>query len=93
MQQYFLKKECRELHAFPHVIEFGLKKNNTIYLDSFKKETSQFLRFYYVFDGRFNWVIGDQHLILYPGDLAIILPGQSFGGEKDLLDRGTISWM
>lgn len=93
MQQYFLKKECRELHALPHVIEFGLKKNNTIYLDSFKKETSQFLRFYYVFDGRFNWVIGDQHLILYPGDLAIILPGQSFGGEKDLLDRGTISWM
>ena len=93
MNQYFLRKECKELHAFPHVVEFGLKKNNTIQFDSFKKETCEFLRFYYVVDGRFDWMIEEQHHILYPGDLAIILPGQSFGGEKDLLDIGTVSWM
>ena len=93
MTQYFFKKECKELHAFPHIVEFALKKIDTVQFDSLKKGTSRFLRFYYVVDGRFDWMIQDQHHILYPGDVAIILPGQSFGGEKDLLDRGTVSWM
>jgi AraC-like DNA-binding protein len=93
MNQYFLKKECKELHAFPHINEFAFKKNNTIHFDSLKKETSHFLRLYYVIDGRFDWTIEGQHHILYPGDLAVILPGQCFGGEKDLLDIGTVSWL
>lgn len=93
MNQYLLKKECKELHAFPHIREFALKKINTIQFDSFRKETSEILRFYYVVDGRFDWLINNEHHILYPEDLAIILPGQSFGGEKDLLDIGTISWL
>lgn len=93
MNQYLLKKDCKELHAFPHIIEFGLKKIQTIQFDSLKKESSGFLRFYYVIDGRFDWIIDKQHHILYPGDLAVVLPGQSFGGEKDLLDIGTVSWI
>lgn len=93
MNQYFLKKECKELHAFPHIIEFALRKTNTVQFDSLKKEISEFLRFYYVIDGRFDWIINGEHHILYPDDLAIILPGQSFGGEKDLLDIGTVSWI
>lgn len=93
MNQYFLKKECKELHAFHHITEFALKKTSTIQFDSFKRETSAFLRFYYVIDGRFEWIIKDQRYILYPGDLAIILPGQNFGGEKDFLEIGTVSWL
>jgi len=93
MNQYFIKKECKELDAFPHIIEFASKKINTIQFDSLKKVRSDYFRFYYVIDGRFDWIIDDQHHILYPGDLAVILPGQSFGGEKDLLDIGTISWL
>ena len=85
MNQCYLKKECKELHAFPHIIEFGFKKINTIQFDSFNKEDSEFIRFYYVFDGRFDWTIDDEHYILYPGDLAVILPGQTVGGEKDFL--------
>jgi AraC-like DNA-binding protein len=93
MNQYFLKKESKELHAFPHIIEFALKKISTIQFDSLKKECSDFLRFYYVIDGRFDWTIDEQHYMLYPGDLAIILPGQNFGGQKDLLDIGAVLWM
>lgn len=93
MNQYVLKKECKDLHAFPHIIEFGIKKITTIQFDSLKKETSDWLRFYYVIDGRFEWVIDGQHNVLYPGDLAIILPGQPFGGEKDLFDIGNVSWL
>jgi hypothetical protein len=93
MNQFLLKKECKELHAFPHIIEFALKKVSSIQFDSLKKQISGFLRFYYVMEGRFEWMIDGQHYILYPGDLAVILPGQSFGGEKDLLDIGGITWL
>jgi len=93
MNQYCFKKECKELHAFPHIIEFALRKISTIQFDSFKKETSDFLRFYYVIDGRFDWIIKEEHHILYPGDLAVVLPGETFGGDKGFLDIGTVSWM
>ena len=93
MNQYLLKKECKELHAFPHIVEFALKKINTIQFDSFKRETSELLRLYYIIDGRFDWTVDDQHHLLYPGDLAVILPGQCFGGEKNFLDIGTVSWV
>jgi AraC-like DNA-binding protein len=93
MNQYFLKKDCKELHAFPHIAEFAIKKITTIQFDSLKKEKADSFRFYYVIDGKFDWTIENQNYILYPGDLAIVLPGQFFGGEKDLLDIGTVSWL
>jgi hypothetical protein len=93
MNQYLFKRDCKELNPFPHIIEFASKKNSVIQFDSFKKHVSEFLCFYYVIDGRFDWMIDDRHYILYPGDLAVILPGQKFGGKKDLLDIGTVLWM
>lgn len=93
MNQFLLKKDCRELAAFPHIIEFASKKIAVIQFDSLKKQASEFLRLYYVMDGRFDWMIEEKHYILYPGDLAVILPGQPFGGEKELLDIGTVSWL
>ncbi|HEX6168823.1 MAG TPA: AraC family transcriptional regulator [Chitinophagaceae bacterium] len=93
MNQYSFKKECDELHAFSHIIEFASKKINTIQFDTLKKQSADYFRYYYVNDGRFDWVIDEKHYVLFPGDLAVILPGQSFGGEKDFLDIGTISWM
>jgi len=93
MNQFLLKKESKELQLFPHIIEFGSKKSSTILFNSLKKESSKSLRFSYVVDGKYEWIIDQQHYILYPGDLAIILPGQLFGGEKDFLDIGTISWL
>lgn len=93
MNQFLLKKESKELHAFPHIIEFALKKVSSIQFDSLKKQISGFLRFYYVMEGRYEWLIDGQHYVLYPGDLAVILPGQNFGGEKDFLDIGGITWL
>jgi AraC-like DNA-binding protein len=93
MNVFLLKKESKELQLFSHIIEFAFKKSATIQFDSLKKETSKYLRFYYVVDGKFEWIIDGQHHILYPGDLAVILPGKIFGGEKDFLDIGTVSWL
>ena len=91
--QFLLQRGCRELELFPHIIEFAFKKINTIQFDSLKKESSAFLRIFYIVDGRFDWVINEEQYILYPGDLAIIFPGQRFGAEKNFLDIGTVSWI
>ena len=93
MNVFLLKKESKELQLFSHIIEFAFKKSATIQFDSLKKETSKYMRLYYVVDGKFEWIIDGQHHILYPGDLAVILPGKIFGGEKDFLDIGTVSWL
>ena len=93
MNVFLLKKESKELQLFSHIIEFAFKKSTTIQFDSLKKETSKYLRVYYVVDGKFEWIIDEQHYILYPGDLAVVLPGKIFGGEKGFLDIGTVSWL
>jgi len=93
MNQCFFTKDSPELQPFPHIVEFVLKKSNTIQFDSLKKNTSGFLRLYYVVDGRFGWMVDDKNYVLFPGDLAIVLPGQRFGGEKDFLDLGTVVWL
>ncbi|MBC7827791.1 MAG: AraC family transcriptional regulator [Chitinophagaceae bacterium] len=93
MNQFILKKGCTELLLFPHIVEFALKKSTTIQFNSLKTAATDPLRIYYIVDGKFEWIIDEQHYILYPGDLAIILPGQLLGGEKDFLDIGTVTWL
>jgi AraC-like DNA-binding protein len=93
MNSYVLKKECEELHPFPHISEFALRKISTVQIDSFNRESSECLRICYVLEGRFEWLIDDRHHILYPGDVAIILPNQSLAGEKGFLDIGALCWL
>jgi AraC-like DNA-binding protein len=93
MNQYLLRKDSKELQAFPYIIELAFKKNTTIQFDSLKKNSIDFLRFYYVVDGKFEWIIDNECYVLYPGDVALILPNQVFGGEKDFMDIGTAAWL
>lgn len=93
MNQFIFNRGCTELFPLPHILEFALKKNTTIQFDSLNPEIAEPLRLYYIIDGKFEWIIEAQHFILYPGDLAIILPGQTFGGKKGFLDIGTITWL
>ncbi len=94
MNQYLLHHQhSKELEMFPHLLELAIKKNTTIQLNSLSSSVSDSIRIYYVLEGKFEWVIQDRHSILYPGDLAIILPQQTFRGEKDFLDIGTLFWI
>lgn len=82
-----------ELEAFPHVLEFGHRKNTTIQLDSFEVARSENLQIYFITEGKFEWVINHQPQILYPGDTAIVLPGQEIGGSHGYFGIGTFSWL
>lgn len=94
MYQFLLQQNSsKELHAFFHILEFALKKNNSIHLDSFFSSSSNCIRLYYILEGKFEWCIQREHYLLYPGDFAIILPGQTFSSAKGYLEIGTLFWL
>jgi AraC-like DNA-binding protein len=93
MNSFLLNKTNKELAPFPHVVEFALRKCNTIQFSSLPVSIKPTLRFYYVIHGKFNWVLGKQSLALYPGDLALALPGMAFGGANNYFDIGTVTWI
>jgi len=82
-----------ELDLFPHIIEFGLKKVQTIRLSSFPIEKTNAFRIYYIWDGRYDWSIDGYPYILYPSDLALVLPDKPFGSPRSALDIGAFSWI
>jgi len=94
MSQFFLQQpKSGELHPFPHIIELACQKIQHIQLNSFAYRRSAEMRFFYITEGKFDWMINGQPFTLYPGDTAIVLPHQEFGSDKGFLDLGTISWM
>jgi hypothetical protein len=82
-----------ELQSFPHIIELGVKKNQSIHLNSFPQTVSEAIRIYYINEGRFEWNIGNESYILFPGDVVIIMPNEKFGSEKGVMEIGSIAWM
>ena len=94
MKQFVLNHgHSGELQMFPHIREFGTKKNISIQLNSLPVTTSDCIRIYYINDGKFEWCIHQQPHLLLPNDVALVLPGQEFGSVKGYLEIGTLSWM
>jgi len=93
MNSFLLTRLSKELAPFPHIAEFGLRKCNTVQFNSLRISTKPGLRLYYVLQGKFNWVIGKNSVVLYPGDVALVLPGMSFGGAGNYYDIGAVIWI
>lgn len=94
MKQFVLQHgHSRDLQLFPHIKEIGVRKNISIQLNSLPSSTSDCIRIYYVLDGKFEWHIHQQQHLLFPNDIALILPGQQFGSAKGYMEIGTIWWM
>lgn len=92
--QFILRQgSSKELVPFPHIQEFALRKNSTIQLDSFVASASNSFRIYCVVEGKFEWLIDQQHHVFYPGDIALVMPGQEIGGSKGYLGIGTLIWL
>src|ERR1044072_3064839 len=94
MNQFVLQQgNSKELRLFPHILEFGFKKNTSIQLGSFPSSATGGIRIYYITEGKFGWCINHQRYVLYPGDVALILPHHSFGSENEVLEIGSFSWI
>ncbi|MGC4101887.1 helix-turn-helix domain-containing protein [Ferruginibacter sp.] len=94
MNQFlFQQGHSKELDSFSHILEFAIKRNTAVHLNSFTEDATNSIRIFYVLEGKFEWTINDHHHILYPGDLALIQPGHKLGGQKGVLDIGKICWL
>lgn len=94
MNQFVLQHgKSAELLLFPHILEVGIKKIGSIQLNAFPTTTTEGLRIYYIIEGRFEWRINHQSYIYYPGDVALILPGTSFGSDNGVLEIGSFTWI
>lgn len=94
MNLFYLQQEkSSELHSFPHVLELATKKVTTVQFNSLKEQATKSFRLYCVVEGKYEWNINNQPYLLFPGDMAIVLPGQPFGGKQDFLDIGIVAWI
>ena len=94
MQQFIFQcGTSAELLPFPQLLEIGVKKVQSIQLNSFPKSCADCFRIYHVIEGKFEWFIDDRTYALFPGDTALIMPGCFFGNEKEVLEIGSIAWM
>ncbi len=88
-QTIFRNDISPELDAFPHLQEIGVIKNTTIRLNSFVKECCDGIGLRLVTEGKFDWLIDDKLYTVYPGDLVLLLPGQTIAGDNDILNIGS----
>ncbi|WP_432708145.1 helix-turn-helix transcriptional regulator [Pedobacter sp.] len=94
MNQFLLQQsKSRELERFPHLVEFALKRINTLQLDEFYQEAPDLVRVYYIIEGKFEWQVQDQNHTLYPGDVLLVLPKQKLTGQERILNVGTLCWL
>lgn len=94
MNQFFLQKDlAKELHLFPHIIEFAVRRNDNFHLSTLKKETLHCIRIFYILEGKFDWIINRQHAALYPGDLVLLHPCQDFNPGQEALNMGKLCWL
>jgi len=94
MNQFLLQQgSSKELQQFAHIIEFGIKKNNSFQFAAVDEMVNNCLRIYYVLEGKFEWTINNCDYILYPGDLVLIQPGCRFSRQSGVLDIGKLCWI
>src|SRR5688572_8492058 len=94
MNQFVLEQgNSKELRLFPQILELGIKKNSSIQFNSFPVSATNGIRLFYVIEGKFDWTINSYEYVLYPGDVALILPGYSFGSPVGILEIGSFTWI
>lgn len=94
MNQFVLSHTtASELRLFPHIIEIGVIKNSAIRLNGFPCIIDRCLKLYYIQEGKFEWSVNERLHTLYPGDAALVLPGDEFGNPNKVLEIGSFAWI
>lgn len=94
MNQFVLQQgSSTELLLFPQILELGVRKNISIHFNSFPVLATTGMRIYHVMEGKFEWTIHNRSYVLYPGDVAVVLPGHFFGSPEGVLEIGSFAWI
>ncbi|MEO6548138.1 MAG: AraC family transcriptional regulator [Ferruginibacter sp.] len=94
MNQFILQQATsKELQFFPHILEFANQKIQTVQLHSLEIKKTECLKIFFITEGKFDWLIDHQPYTLYPGDIALLRPGQYLGSERGFFDLGALWWI
>lgn len=84
------KGKSSEIQAFPHVVEFFRKKIQQVQPNSMPLRENLGLKVMFVLEGKFEWIIDNQAVTVYPNDAVLIFPKQNIGGLKEMWDVGVV---
>lgn len=84
-----IKGKSQEISPWPHILEFSKMKIQSVKADSFLMEENQGIRFVFVIDGKYYWTIENQTFTVFPNDLVVVFPGQTFGSLSGSFEVGT----
>ena len=88
---YFQKGQFPDILSFQHISDFFKKKIQSVQPNSYPSKTNCGLSFFYVNEGKFEWILDGQIFLVFPGDLFIVLPNQIFGSPNNIWDVGVFS--
>ncbi len=81
----------KQLHF---IKQFGHMKFTRINLDeNMKPHFNDGIEIHYIDSGKYEWVIEDQKVALFPDDISITAPWQMNGSPSGKMDLGEISWI
>ncbi len=87
------KGQSHELAGFDFILEFTQKKIQHVQTNSFEIRATEGIKIFYVIEGKFEWQVENQPITLFPNDVCLILPNQTFGSTKGIFDIGRIAWI
>ena len=87
----FQKGKFHDILSFQHINDFFKKKIQNVQPNSFLSNTNKGLSFFFVNEGKFEWILDEQVYLVFPGDVFIVLPNQIFGSPNDIWDVGVVS--
>ncbi len=88
---YFQKGQFPDIPSFQHISDFFKRKIQNVQPNSYPSRTNIGLSFFYVNEGKFEWILDGQIYLVFPGDLFIVLPNQIFGSPNNIWDVGVFS--
>ncbi len=88
---YFQKGQFPDILSFQHISDFFKKKIHNVQPNSYPSKTNSGLSFFYVNEGKFEWILDGQIFLVFPGDLFVVLPNQIFGSPNNIWDVGVFS--
>lgn len=89
MKTFILNGENSEkLKPFQHVIEFSKRKIQSVQT-SLEMSENEGLRFIFMLEGKFEWILEGKKITVHPNDLLVIYPKQLFGSQIGMFDNGT----
>lgn len=81
------------LDEFDFINDFGFEEYKDIRQKPLRLHYNKGIEICYVTKGRYNWVVGDQNYLLFPGNGFITCPWQKHGSPRDVVDLGEIYWI